>query len=538
MRILIIEDSSASRLLLSKMVKSIIPNTHITLSVNGKNALIKLSSEIQFDLIILDLGLPDIGGLQILELIKDFNIACPIITISDEGNQEALKESLALGAVSYITKPLNKTQLLNVFNEHIQIKGLLDNKKILIVDDDEANRELLKRRVESKDYDVQTTSNGFEAINMTKRNIYSCILMDIRMPYMDGFEATEIIRRDYPDIPIIFVTAEPYEDVIERCNEVGGNLLLTKPFNKETLFTSIDEMIKNNIEKIKKIFKEATLLLDEKQREETGGKSNVLENFMKFIPESFVEHTNLHKPIERGLTHIAEYSVIVIDLRELKKMISSLDAEKCFKFLNSYCDMVEPVVKSFGGMIHQFLGSHLICFFPLYKDKFTNNAIHAAASIQDQITIYNRGRKRAGYEPISIGCGISTGEIAVGICGSSTKYEIGIFGEIIDKAINGQLICSEFGIDISISEDTYNKIENADSFLIRPIGDHKLQGQELKTSLYEVFSHNHPIIRQNKRECLEYIKESQTGDEILPIDELAKRFPLDPIWKKLKSIKD
>jgi len=533
MHVLIIEDSNTSRILLSKLLKSIIPNVETSLASNGKSALLLLASEIKFDLIILDLGLPDIGGLQVIELSKDLDLQCPVITISDESNQEALKKSIELGAVDYITKPLNRNQLIKVLKNHIAIKEDASDKKILIVEDDKCSRMILDKIAHKSAFKTELASNGFEAIRLVKKHYFSCILMDIRMPFMDGIEATQIIKRDFPDIPVIFITAEPVDQVYEQCIKVGGSLVLSKPINKKNLVSSIQNFVQKEQKEIQKRFQGSEVI---KANSVDKSKFKIFEDFLKFVPKSFIEHTDLNQHMKRGLSRVEDCSVVFIDIRNFTEMSEKMQSDECFNFLNSYFEMIEPIINSFGGTVYQFLGDGIVCTFPLYKGKFSNNAVHATISIQDHITIYNKGRLRAGYEAISIGCGVSTGTVALGICGSNSRYEVGVFGTTMNIAARIQGACRDFGIGITTTSKVYERLENKEDFLMRPIGKHKLKGIEDKVEIYEVFSHNDPIIRKHKTDSLNDIRKFNLENESFPVETLAKKYPSDPLWKKLKSI--
>lgn len=536
MRILIIEDSSAARLLLSKSLKSIIPHADNTHAQNGKNALLLLASEIKYDLIILDLGLPDISGLQVLELTKDLDVKTPIITISDEGNQEALKKSVDIGAVDYLTKPLSRDQLIKVLSEHIKIQSYSKKRNILLVDDDKTNRVIIRRKVEKAGYMIIEASNGFDAIRMTKRHYFDCILMDIRMPFMNGIEASEIIRRDFPDVPILAITAERTEDISQQCMNIGINMILAKPLDMNALVESIDQQIQIKQIKLQDTFQTENIK-ETNQSSQNEQQFSMFENFLKFVPRTYMENKKLNQPIERGLAKVDDCTIVFVDIRDFTSMTESMSSDECFNFLNSYFELVEPIVQSFGGMVYQFLGDGIICTFPLYKGKHSNNAVHAAISIQDQITIYNRGRKRAGYDPISVGCGVSTGPVATGVCGSNNRYEVGIFGMTMNVAARSQSACRDFGIGITITSDTFDRLENPEGFLIRPIGKHKLKGISQRISLFEVFCHNIPEMRVTKLKSLKYIKERYLQERELPYLELKEKFPEDPIWEKLDSFK-
>ena len=535
MRVLIIDDASAVRLLLSKLLRSILPGVDVSLCANGKSALIMLSTEISFDLVILDLGLPDVSGFDILSFIESQGITTPVITISDESNQEALIESIQRGANSYLTKPIQRTTLAQRISENVSLNNPSSGKKkVLVVDDEEVNRFLFRKISEGAGFEVLEAKNGYEAVRAVKLHVFDCILMDLRMPYMDGREASRIILKELPFIPIIVITGENVSRGGRELLDLGIKAVLEKPITPRPLL----ESMKEQMEKASMAFEDFGLSSIEKQDIEPDSRQlGAHEDFYKFVPKSFVNPEDMKEKFQRGLRHVEDCTVMFIDIRKFTEMTEDMTAGQTFNFLNSYFELVEPIINSFGGMVYQFLGDGIVATFPLYREKYSNNAVHAAISVQDNITIYNRGRVRAGYEPISIGIGISTGPLAMGICGSKNRYEVGAFGSTMNIAARSQSACRDFGIDIVITSKTCEIIDNPGSLLIRPIGQHKLKGIKKEVPLFEVFSHSNPVVRQLKSECFKELPHLSEELKDEDIDRLASHFPEDVLWENLRRLK-
>jgi CheY-like chemotaxis protein len=104
-------------------------------------------------------------------------------------------------------------------------------KTILVVDDDPDILHLLKTVLEAYDFAVKTASNGREAIERVKAAVPDGIFLDLRMPAMDGFEVLDIIRREYPDVTIIVITASKTRDIVQQARVRGANGCLMKPFD-------------------------------------------------------------------------------------------------------------------------------------------------------------------------------------------------------------------------------------------------------------------------------------------------------------------
>ncbi|MCI1722837.1 MAG: transporter substrate-binding domain-containing protein [Lachnospiraceae bacterium] len=126
----------------------------------------------------------------------------------------------------------------------------LQGRKVLVCEDNALNREIAMALLKKKDMDVVCAEDGQAGVNVfaeSAENEYDAILMDIRMPVMDGIEATKAIRRlERPDaetIPIIAMTADAYEDDVKRCLDAGMNGHMAKPIDPDTLYRTLAEAV-------------------------------------------------------------------------------------------------------------------------------------------------------------------------------------------------------------------------------------------------------------------------------------------------------
>lgn len=137
-------------------------------------------------------------------------------------------------------------------DQEIDLK-LLENKNILVVEDNQMNALIVKRILERKNAKISLANNGLEAIEELKirKNDYDLILMDIQMPKMDGITATEIIRTKLDlKVPIVAVTANVFKTDLDSYINKGINKVITKPFTEQKLLATCTNMLKNqSIEK-------------------------------------------------------------------------------------------------------------------------------------------------------------------------------------------------------------------------------------------------------------------------------------------------
>ncbi|MCS7250092.1 MAG: response regulator [candidate division WOR-3 bacterium] len=121
-------------------------------------------------------------------------------------------------------------------------------KKILIIEDEEAIRFILEKRLSDAGYLVISAENGIEGLNKARKENPDLILLDLMLPGIDGYQICSILKRDrrYAHIPIIILTARIQQKDYELAIELGADAFLTKPFESQVLLSKIEELLKNN----------------------------------------------------------------------------------------------------------------------------------------------------------------------------------------------------------------------------------------------------------------------------------------------------
>jgi len=163
------------------------------------------------------------------------------------GGEAGVTSSLGIGSTFWFTAWLKKgcaqplAQQLAIDDVEAEIRQHYCGYRVLVVDDDEINREVAQIQLEAVDLLVDAAKDGAEAIAMAQQRVYAAIFMDMQMPNVNGLEATKGIREipQYRDVPIIAMTANAFAEDRARCFEAGMNDFLTKPFNPATLFTTL-----------------------------------------------------------------------------------------------------------------------------------------------------------------------------------------------------------------------------------------------------------------------------------------------------------
>lgn len=240
-----------------------------TLISNSGTEALKLIKEHEINGILLDLGLPDIKGIALLkEINKELKLKdkyVPVIIYTGMDISSEQEKEIKLYAERIIIKTANSderlldelTLILNKVNDEEEYKNImtskinkdavlnLDNKKILIVDDDTRNIFVLAAALEDYGAEIIEAENGEAALRKLETQAVDLVLMDIMMPVMNGYEAIKKIRSSdkIKNIPIIATTAKSLKGDREKCMAAGANDYISKPIDYDVLITLIKAWI-------------------------------------------------------------------------------------------------------------------------------------------------------------------------------------------------------------------------------------------------------------------------------------------------------
>ncbi|MFQ5636913.1 MAG: response regulator [bacterium] len=263
--ILIIDDNRTNRLILRKTLTAW--GFKVWEADSGREGIALLQEkQTKFDLVILDHQMPGMDGVEVARVIREDlkNNKIKLFLLSSWGRISAkLRKELHLS--KSITKPVKQSELFNHLMQEIRIEKHTEAEavkrmpaaqapktrrqfKILLVEDTVESQILAKRILEKAGYSVDVADNGQVAVAAVKTLHYDAILMDIQMPVMDGFEATQKIRefeqqQEQERIPIIALTAHALQGYREKCLNHDMDDYLTKPIQNKKLLETIAQWI-------------------------------------------------------------------------------------------------------------------------------------------------------------------------------------------------------------------------------------------------------------------------------------------------------
>ena len=216
-----------------------------------------------YNLILVDWKMPGMDGVETTRQIRAaIGHETAIIILTAYRWDDVLEEALQAGVDSFLPKPLFAGAVLEEFKSALKRKDILARKQqakadlrgkhILLAEDVAVNAEIMLMVLQMRQMEADHAENGKKAVEMFAAHpegYYDAILMDMRMPEMDGLEATRAIRamerEDAKTIPIIALTANAFDEDVQRSMQAGLNAHLSKPVQPEVLFETLESLIKD-----------------------------------------------------------------------------------------------------------------------------------------------------------------------------------------------------------------------------------------------------------------------------------------------------
>ena len=212
-----------------------------------------------FNLILVDWKMPGMDGVEVTRQIRSIvGNNTPIIILTSYNWEDIEGEAREAGVDSFASKPLFAGTVLDEFRAAFRKKNSkparptvdLRGRRILLAEDVEINAEIIMMVLSTREMNVDHAQNGKEAVAMYQDHgpgYYDAVLMDMRMPEMDGLEATRTIRAsgqaDAKTIPVIALTANAFDEDVQRSMQAGLNAHLSKPVEPDLLFETLEELL-------------------------------------------------------------------------------------------------------------------------------------------------------------------------------------------------------------------------------------------------------------------------------------------------------
>ncbi len=343
--------------------------------------------------------------------------------------------------------------------------------KVLIVDDEPFNLDLLEQELADHDYVIERASDGVEALEKTKSFNPDVILLDYMMPRMNGLEAVRHLRADpqHKSIPVILVTAKAAQEDKAAGLDAGADDYVTKPFDSVELLARVRAMMR-----IKQLHDELEgwnrTLADKVQQQ--LGELQRMSRLKRYLSPQVAESL-LGGQEDLFKSHRREITVVFLDLRGFTAFSESAEPEEVMEVLRGYHVEMGKLIFAYEGTLERFAGDGIMVFFndPIPCPDHTEKALRMALAMRSQVRDLRTLWLKRGYD-LDLGIGVAAGYATMGNIGFEGRIDYGAVGNVTNLAAR---LCAEAkGGQILIDQKSLSKIEGL--VQVAPLAELSLKG--------------------------------------------------------------
>jgi adenylate cyclase len=321
-----------------------------------------------------------------------------------------------LGAVGQSPLPVSAS------NDFGMSAPQLPNARLLAVDDDDMNRDMLVRRLQKLGYTVAEAATGRGALTQLKEHNYDLVLLDILMPDLDGFQTLEFMKADprLRHIPVIMLTALDDVESNVRCLEAGAEDYVPKPFNPVILRARISASLEK-----KRLRDQERALLDQLQIERAKAE-RLLQNV---LPKAIAERL---KAGQRTIVDsFIDATVLFADIVGFTRIASKQSPHRTVQLLNEIFSGFDRIVEQFELEKIKTIGDAymLVSGVPSIRNDHAEACANAAFEMLEAVRVFNR-RHQLEW---SIRIGMNSGPVVAGIIGTR-KFSYDLWGDTVNIA--------------------------------------------------------------------------------------------------------
>ena len=328
--------------------------------------------------------------------------------------------------------------------------------KILIVDDEPFNLDLLEQELQDQGYVIERATDGAEALEKVPSFLPDVILLDYMMPNMNGLEVLGRLRKDekHKGIPVILLTAKATQEDKIRGLDAGADDYVVKPFDSFELMARVRAMIR---------IKEMHDLLENWNRDLADKVARQVEELervkrLKRYLSPQIAETILGEDESHFKSHRREITVVFLDLRGFTAFSESAEPEEVMEVLRGYHAEMGKLIFQYGGTLERFAGDGIMIFFndPVLCPDHTEKAIRMALEMQLRVAELRKGWLKRGYD-LDLGIGLAAGYATLGNIGFEGRMDYGAIGNVTN--LTARLCGEAMGGQILVDRKTLSRIE-------------------------------------------------------------------------------
>ncbi len=368
---------------------------------------------------------------------------------------------------------------------------------ILVVDDAEDNRAILRDRLESQGYRVSSANDGEEALLAVRGDPPDLILLDIMMPKLDGISALRRIKADasLPFIPIILLTSRSNTTDVVGGLDAGADEYLVKPIDHASLLARVKAMLRLKrlqdqlVEQAERLRRQGNELAGWNRELETRvatqvGEIERMSRLKRFLAPQVTEAILASPSGEAALQPArADVAVLFSDLREFTAFAELSEPEDVVKLLRDYHAVAGEHVFELGGTLERFAGDGMMVIFnaPVPCADFCRKAVELAVALRTGVGAVLADWNKRGAS-LGIGIGIAAGYATVGPVGFDKRLDYAAIGTVTNTA--ARLCAMAEPGQILVSQRIVTEIGTA--WRTNPLGKVELKGFSKPALVYEL----------------------------------------------------
>jgi adenylate cyclase len=329
--------------------------------------------------------------------------------------------------------------------------------KILIVDDEPFNLDLLEQELQDQGYEMERASDGVEALEKIPSFLPDVILLDYMMPRMNGLEVLKRLRADesHKAIPVILLTAKATQEDKVQGLDAGADDYVTKPFDAFELLARVRAMLR--IKQMHDTLEQWNRDLADKVRQQVEELERM--NRLKRYLSPQIAETILGSDQNLFKTHRREVTAVFIDLRGFTAFSDGAEPEEVMDFLRDYHAEMGKLIFKFEGTLERFMGDGIVVIFndPIPCENHFEKAARMALEMRDRVKELRAGWVKKGYD-LDLGVGMASGYATLGTVGFEGRMDYGSVGNLPNLAAR---LCAEaIGGEILTDQKTASRLEN------------------------------------------------------------------------------
>ena len=321
-----------------------------------------------------------------------------------------------------------------------------EQSRVLVVDDNEANRDLLARRVRRQGHAVTLAEDGVQALELIRQEPFDLVLLDIMMPHMNGYQVLEHLKTDptLRHIPVIVISALDDINSVVECIELGAEDYLPKPFNAVLLTARI-----NNCLEKKRLRDQEQFYLEQLHTEKERSEQLLL----SILPKPIIEQ------LKQGQHNIAdsfaEATVLFADIVDFTRLSAHHSPQDVVSLLNQIFSAFDRLAEQHGVEKIKTIGDAYMVVGGLPTRRL-DHAEAIAEMAMDMLDVISQFRTQTG-ESLNMRIGINSGPVVAGVIGTN-KFIYDLWGDTVNIA--SRMESTGIAGSIQVTPATYNLLQN------------------------------------------------------------------------------